>query len=55
MKKKKSFHAYNLKTMNTLKETTQEIISQVRTKHVKLFSGYSSERSAARLKNVAWF
>lgn len=49
------FHTDNLKTINPLKEPTQEIISQVGTKRTELFSGYSYERSAARLKNVAWF
>lgn len=41
---KKCFHAYSLKTSKSLKESTQEIISQVRTKHIQLFLNYPHER-----------
>lgn len=41
---KKCFHAYNHKATKSLKEPTQEIVSQVRTKHTQLFLNYSHER-----------
>lgn len=44
----------NLKN-KSLKEYTQEIISQVRTKYIQLFSNYSHESSVASLKNVVHF